>query len=91
MILRYSQITPERSRYYAMQEPVVEAAYKCPDCGLLARFNISKTVTGRDDEDEYIQELVKRRDGVCLYLPPVEEWKSEAADIKKRLESLGYV
>ena len=91
MFLRYSQIITGEARRYGMGETTMENAYKCPDCGLVARFNISKIVTKRDDEAEYIEEVLTRRDGIGLYLPPIEEWKNESAEIRERLESLGYV
>ena len=91
LFLRYSQIITGRSRQYGLGETTIDAGYKCPDCGLVARFNINKTVTKRPDETEYIEEILKRRGGICLYLPPIDVWKSEAEDIKERLESMGYV
>jgi hypothetical protein len=57
----------------------------------VARYNISKTITKRPDEDEYIHKIIDRRDGICLYLPPHEEWKKESEEIRRQLEALGYV
>jgi len=84
MFLRYSLIILGRSEALCMSEPVNQIAFKCPECAWVTRFNVT-------DDTEYLKEIVERRKGRLLYLPPVEEWGKENEEIARQLASLGYV
>jgi len=62
--------------------PFNELGYKCKRCGYFQRFDIL-------EELEYINEVIKRRDGEATYIPPLEEW-SEDDETARQLEGLGY-
>lgn len=84
MFTRYSKVFPARDVAYGISEPTNQMAYKCPECAWVCRFNVV-------DEQGYIKELLDRRGGVDLYVPPVETWISENEQIRRQLEALGYV
>ena len=58
--------------------------YKCPRCSWIALFYVG-------DDRAYLEEILKLRDGLTLYLPPIKQWMAEHEEIKKRLEIIGYV
>jgi len=84
MFIRYTQIIPDRDRVLGVSEPVNQVAFKCPECAWVARFNVR-------DKKEYLEEIINRRNGRLLYLPPKDEWEKESEEIARQLESLGYV
>lgn len=85
MMLRYTEIMPDRSRTYRIGEGVNNMAYKCPRCHVMYKFFIP-------DDTSYLNEIIaKKRDGIALYLPPKSEWENENKEIKKRLKALNYM
>jgi hypothetical protein len=85
MMLRYTEIMPSRGRSYRINEGVNNMAYKCPRCHVMYKFFVP------DDTEYLLKILEKHRDGFGLYLPPVDEWKKENKEIKKRLQDLNYM
>lgn len=58
--------------------------YKCTLCGCVDVFDIM-------DDREYLQFILDKRNDVPLYYPPTKEWVGEDEEVRKKLESLGYV
>ena len=85
MMLRYTEILPHRGRVGRINEGVNNMAYKCPRCHVMYKFFIP------DDTAYLVRTIDKFRDGFGLYLPPKSEWEKENEEIKKRLETLGYM
>jgi len=85
MMLRYTEMLPDRSRKYRLNEGVNNMAYKCPRCHKMDKFFVP-------DDEEYLRKIIKeKRDEVALYLPPKKEWAKENKEIKQRLQDLGYM
>jgi len=84
MFLRFSQILSEKYMTLAIRDAVNVVEYKCPRCSWVQRFYV-------DDEPQYFYDMLDVRGGITQFNPPVEEWKKESDEIKKRLEILGYL
>lgn len=56
--------------------------YKCPTCAWFVRFDVR-------DKTKYINEILDKRQGQ-VKLIPLDDWM-EDTEIKRQLESLGYV
>jgi len=84
MFLRYTAVVLERIIMRAGHKACNELAYKCPECGLVDRFIVPDSI-------DYIREMLKARNGVELYYPPVGTWRKISDKIRLQLESLGYV
>lgn len=77
------KLIPGKENKFWSEEPCNVFMFKCNQCSLADRFIV-------DDDKEYIEKILKLRDGVMLYVPPKEEWERDE-EIKKRLEILGYI
>ena len=84
MFLRFSEVYATRYITIAIRHALNVVEYKCPRCSLTQKFFV-------EDTPEYLREVLDMRDGVRLFIPPVDEWKSESEEIKQRLEILGYM
>ena len=84
MFLRFSQILSEKYMTLAIRDAVNVVEYKCPRCSWVKRFYV-------DDEPQYLFDMLDVRDGITQFTPPIDVWKSESAEIKQRLEILGYL
>ena len=84
MFLRFSQILSEKYMTLAIKDAVNVVEYKCPRCSWVKRFYV-------DDEPQYLFDMLDVRGGITQFTPPIEEWKEESAEIKQRLEMLGYL
>ena len=83
MIPASAQQIPGKDVFFA-EDPCNIMVFKCEQCSLVDRFIVNDTA-------EYINEILKLRDGVTLYIPPREEWEAESEEIKQRLRDLGYI
>jgi len=83
MVLRYSEVLPNRSRMHGIEEGMNVMEYKCPRCASIRLFNVI-------EHQDYLYETLDKRGGETLYLPPKEVWEQENEEIKKRLEAIGY-
>lgn len=88
MFLRNSELMwlQKNSRGYKRNEPVLKNMYKCEPCAQVYWFYISSPYLDSD----YWNELYKRRNEYFLYVPPPEEWSSDAK-VQQRLKDLGYL
>lgn len=94
MILRYSQlISKKKGKPYAVTEATNQQAWKCARCGWWTMFNINHEITGYSEKSElkYMKKVFKLRGNNTFYLPTTKEWIDENEEIRKQLESLGYV
>ena len=85
LMLRYTQVIPDRSRLHCVAEGINSVAYKCPRCHVMYKFFIP-------DDTDYLKDIfMNKRDGIDLYLPPKDVWEKENEEIKERLRALGYM
>ena len=89
MFLRNSELTLDQANSFGRNKvvPILRVMYKCIPCAEVKWFYIGPP-QGMDND--YWNELLKRRDNHPLYVPPVEEW-SDDIRVQKRLKALGYV
>jgi len=62
--------------------PINEVGWKCPRCAYYKKFII-------EDTREYIEEVLKRRDGHNWMMPPLKTWTDDD-EAALQLEALGY-
>lgn len=88
MFLRNSELTYLNQNWYGnvQASPVLKVMYKCIPCAQVYWFYIERPYIDND----YWNEILKRRDNHFLYVPPPETW-SEDARIQQRLKDLGYL
>lgn len=85
MMLRFTEVIPDRNRVHCISEGINCIAYKCPRCHVMYKFFVV-------DSREYLLDILNnKRDGVSIYLPPKKVWEKENKEIKQRLKDLGYM
>ena len=87
MVLRNSECVLKRCNSVgrAQVEPVVSMMYKCRPCAHVSWFYLGYPYV----DNNYWNEIMKRRDNHPLYVPPKSLW-SDDAKIQQRLKDLGY-
>jgi hypothetical protein len=88
MFLRNSELTFLNSKGYGQVkvEPILKVMYKCKLCANVKWFFIGYPYMDND----YWNEIMKRRDNHFLYVPDPKTW-SDDARIQQRLKDLGYL
>jgi len=82
MFLRYSRIYFERTSM-SHESPINSIGFKCEECGYIKRFEVK-------EEQDYLLEIVNRRNGSTFHVPDMGKWAKESERRKQRLESLNY-
>ncbi len=84
MFLRFSEIDLDDKNTAHTKTYLNRLAYKCPDCGWIARFDL-------EDDAGYFFDVLKMRGGSSHYQPDSDEWGRESEDVAKQLAALGYI
>jgi len=82
MALRHSIVTVDEENHDRPIE-INQMSYKCPRCAWFVRFYVI-------DDVEYLKQVFEWRDKKQKFIPSVDNWSEEHAEIGRQLQAMGY-